>query len=403
MAKYPKVDKRHVSQAVSMISKITDAMFKNIEKYKAAKAAGKVKEVEAYKKVAMQLQATKRNWAAHLDELLLDLEKDVELELKENTTMKKLDLKRLILEEARNLLNEKFGSPKFQLLKNKLSKYGGEGSFFANTAKKFGIQWDLVGDDAIGYAANPAQNVVNFMFVNNQLKGAFIGKNFIDAFASALDKANRSKAIGSRTDANYDVYYKNYKRVLADADEIITIDLNVAKQKTSNIIADRAMAKHGALALQKARDIARNNSFRYQELLKAKRDINGFGQDEVEKLVGECGRMLEQAIASHVSQLKAGMLPQESWNTHYEEASRLHKDVLDLYKRYLDAGQKEANAIKAGASGVESEEETNWYIDWAVKDAKSHVSDIRTKMKEYALKVQKIQKMPLRYIGEYPN
>ena len=67
----------------------------------------------------------------------------------------------------------------------------------------------------------------------------------------------------------------------------------------------------------------------------------------------------------------------------------------------MDAGQKEANAIKAGASGVESEEETNWYIDWAVKDAKSHVSDIRTKMKEYALKVQKIQKMPLRYIGEY--
>ena len=95
------------------------------------------------------------------------------------------------------------------------------------------------------------------------------------------------------------------------------------------------------------------------------------------------------------------MVPQEHWGSEYSAATRLHTDVLGLFKRYLDAGQEEARAHSKHLSGDEVEGgDTQWYIDWAVKDAKKHVSDIRSKIKEFAMAVKQIQKQPVRRIGQ---
>jgi hypothetical protein len=99
------------------------------------------------------------------------------------------------------------------------------------------------------------------------------------------------------------------------------------------------------------------------------------------------------------------MIPQQKWNTQYQAAERLLKDLMDLFERYLKAGQEEAAAHKksleldkdASAKAVES---ADWYIDWAVKDAKKYVSDMRTKLKEYFVEIKNIAKAPMRAIGE---
>ena len=481
------VSQRDVSQAVSMISKITTAMFQNISRYKQALEKGDEKSVEKYKKIARQLQDSKVNWEKHMEELLLNLDKNVELAMDESleenkskltesrefvvidpwgnarpvgskiqasqyikkmggprkgyylvlkknalkarraieknggnatntkiqdimfdllyenkTMMNKSYLKRIIKEEYEKLITEKFGTGKLQAIKNKIGAWDGK-KFFNNLAKKEGIQWENVTDAAIGNAANLNTNILNFMFVGGDLKGVFRGKKFVNEFAKPLE-SHAKGSLGSQYDKSYRTYYTSYKRVLADADEIVTINLDIAKTESTTVIADRAAQKEGALALKKASDVARENNRRYQELSRQKRDIAGFGQNEVEKLVEQASKVLEDAVSAHLSQLKSGMVPQSNWNTQYQTASRMLSRVMDLFQSYLRAGAEEAKGHEKVLSldkdaSDEKVKEMSWYVDWAVKDAKNHVSDIRTELKNYYLELKKINKAPMRAIG----
>lgn len=393
--------KKHISQASDQIGKITSAMLANIDDYKKAVDAGNEKEIEKYKKRAKDLGTSKRNWEKHMEELLLNLDKNVELHLDETKLMKKSYLQQIIKEEYQKLITEKFGSPKFAELKKRLGNWDGN-KFFSRTAKAHGIQWNNVNDTVFGNAANTSPGILNFMFVGSILKGVFLGKKFVDFFSKPLEKRRKGDAMGNVYDVNYRQYYTSYKKVLKDATEILTIDLNMAKQQSTAMVAGREAARQGATALMKARDIARSNNTRYQELLRQKRDIAGFGVDEVEKLIAEATKILEAAIGKHAATLKSGMYPQDHWGTEYSKATRLLNDIMDLYTRYLEAGQAEAKAHAKQLSGEEVEGgDSQWYIDWAVKDAKKHVSDMRSKLKDYYLTMKKIEKAPVRAIGAY--
>ena len=309
------------------------------------------------------------------------------------------------LNEERTMLTEKFGSKALATIRKRLGKFDGK-KFFAGLSKGEGIQWDNVTDAAIGKAADLNSNVLNFMFVRGDLKGVFRGKKFVNFFAKPLENFSKGSMGDQYSSKDYKVYYTSYKRVLDDADEIITINMDIAKTLSTNAVEGRAAAKQGAIALKSADTVARENRSRYQELLRQRRDEAGFGQAEVEKLIDKANVALQDAIAHHVSQLKSGMIPQQKWNTQYQAAERLLKDLMDLFERYLKAGQEEAAAHKksleldkdASAKAVES---ADWYIDWAVKDAKKYVSDMRTKLKEYFVEIKNIAKAPMRAMGEY--
>jgi len=322
----------------------------------------------------------------------------------ENIKMKRSELQQIIKEEYQKLITEKFGAKKLADIKKKLGRWDGK-RFFASLAKKEGIQWENVTDAAIGNTADLNKNVLNFMFIRGSLKGVFRGKKFVDEFAKPLENFSKGSLGSQYSLTDYRIYYTSYKRVLADADEIVTINLDIAKTESTTVIADRAAQKEGALALKKASDVARENKNRYQNLLRQKRDIAGFGQDEVEKLVGEASKVLEDAVAAHVSQLKSGMVPQASWNNQYVTASRMLGRVMDYFQSYLRAGAEEAKGHEKVLSldkdaSDEKRKEVSWYVDWAVKDAKKYVSDMRTELKDYYLELKKIERAPMRAIGE---
>jgi len=309
------------------------------------------------------------------------------------------------LTEDRAILTEKFGSKALATIRKRLGKWDGK-KFFDGLSKKDGIQWDNVTDAAIGKAADLNPQVLNFMFVRGDLKGVFRGKKFVNFFAKPLENFSKGSMGDQYSSKDYRVYYTSYKRVVADADEIITINMDIAKTLSTNAVEGRAAAKVGALALKSADVVARENRNRYQDLLRQRRDSAGFGQAEVEKLIDKANKALQDAIAHHLSQLKSGMIPQQKWNTQYQAAERLLKDLMDLFERYLKAGQEEAKAHEKELSldkdaSAAAQESATWYIDWAVKDAKKHVSDMRTKLKEYFVEIKKIAKAPMRAIGDY--
>lgn len=97
-----------IDQTTEQISKIAAGLMKNLEQYQKAKKKGQ--ELSKFISVSKQLTDTKKRYTKELDNLILKLDKNVELVIGENKTMKKSILKQIIIEEYKKLLEEGFGT-----------------------------------------------------------------------------------------------------------------------------------------------------------------------------------------------------------------------------------------------------------------------------------------------------
>jgi DNA polymerase III delta prime subunit len=80
--KMARVSKRDLDQAVSQIQKIAKALMQNLDDYQAAKKADK--DVSKFVKLAGDLTKSKQNWVKHMDDVMSQLDKDVELVIDES-------------------------------------------------------------------------------------------------------------------------------------------------------------------------------------------------------------------------------------------------------------------------------------------------------------------------------
>ena len=76
-----KFNDKKIKESTKMIHKITDALMKNLEQYKAAKAAGK--DVQKYMKISKKLVDAKKKWQNELDNQIMQMDRGVELAMTE--------------------------------------------------------------------------------------------------------------------------------------------------------------------------------------------------------------------------------------------------------------------------------------------------------------------------------
>ena len=76
-----KINDKKIKESTKMIHKITDALMKNLEQYKAAKAEGK--DVQKYMKISKKLVDAKKKWQNELDNQIMQMDRGVELAMTE--------------------------------------------------------------------------------------------------------------------------------------------------------------------------------------------------------------------------------------------------------------------------------------------------------------------------------
>ena len=76
-----KFNDKKIKESTKMIHKITDALMKNLEQYKAAKAEGK--DVQKYMKISKKLVDAKKKWQNELDNQIMQMDRGVELAMTE--------------------------------------------------------------------------------------------------------------------------------------------------------------------------------------------------------------------------------------------------------------------------------------------------------------------------------
>lgn len=77
-----KFNDKKIKESTKMIHKITDALMKNLEQYKAAKAEGK--DVQKYMKISKKLVDAKKKWQNELDNQIMQMDRGVELAMTES-------------------------------------------------------------------------------------------------------------------------------------------------------------------------------------------------------------------------------------------------------------------------------------------------------------------------------
>lgn len=76
-----KFNDKKIKESTAMIHKITAALMKNLEQYKAAKAKGG--DTKKFMKVSKQLMDAKKKWQNELDNQIMQMDKGVELAMTE--------------------------------------------------------------------------------------------------------------------------------------------------------------------------------------------------------------------------------------------------------------------------------------------------------------------------------
>lgn len=89
-----KYNDKKIKESTAMIHKITAALMKNLEQYKAAKAKGD--DTSKFMKISKQLMDAKKKWQNELDNQIMQTDKDVELAMTES--LKKMEVKKVIKE-----------------------------------------------------------------------------------------------------------------------------------------------------------------------------------------------------------------------------------------------------------------------------------------------------------------
>ena len=75
---------KKIKESTAMIHKITAALMKNLEQYKAAKAKGD--DTSKFMKTSKQLIDAKKNWQKELDNQIMQVDRDVELAMEVKMT-----------------------------------------------------------------------------------------------------------------------------------------------------------------------------------------------------------------------------------------------------------------------------------------------------------------------------
>jgi hypothetical protein len=76
-----KFNDKKIKESTAMIHKITAALMKNLEQYKAAKAKGN--DTSKFMKTSKQLMDAKKKWQTELDNQIMQMDKGVELAMTE--------------------------------------------------------------------------------------------------------------------------------------------------------------------------------------------------------------------------------------------------------------------------------------------------------------------------------
>jgi len=77
-----KFNDKKIKESTKMIHKIADALMKNLEQYKAAKAKGD--DTKKFVKISKQLIDAKKKWQNELDNQIMQMDRGVELAMTES-------------------------------------------------------------------------------------------------------------------------------------------------------------------------------------------------------------------------------------------------------------------------------------------------------------------------------
>ena len=273
-----------------------------------------------------------------------------------------IKLRSLIREHIqKSLITEKFGSQEASYLNKKIKNDGGWGkSMLAKLSKQYEIAWDLIDGSAFGTSASGDGNVINFFFVNDSKKNYYAGNSWDTTIYRGLIGVTIGKKVAGYNHSRFSYSdnlstggklssragrqvagLHNFKRYADVADEIITIDISKVKGTAADKIENRKLAKQGATALMKAKDVLAKNKARYDAALTKARE--GMGLEEVQKMLEEAHAIYTSALSEDISTLKSGFY-EDSWDGKFTNAQRLYENMVSKYKNFVEYADQAGKA-----------------------------------------------------------
>lgn len=171
----------------------------------------------------------------------------------------------------------------------------------------------------------------------------------------------------------------NVKRISEVADRAIIVNLDLLQQKysTANLRAERAAAKAGATAFKSDKDFKKENTNRYETILRQKAasmPLDSMVKDAIDTLSEQIKDGLAKNVKNQYGEIEIGKNKRGS-TVKLRDASNHMSRILDNYDRYVSyVKQDEESTARYGGS-------ESWYkreMEKYAKDIKDEVAKIAT-------------------------
>jgi len=278
--------------------------------------------------------------------------------------MKEIQLRKLISEEIRFLLSERFGSKRLQSLVNGMSKWEKRG--FLKGGVKIGLDWNSITDaDITRVAKTPAQlygkqgiylilAIKDFDFQESsrygwtqtikkgQMIGMMIGGKVAYVTKNGLGPKSRFSSRFSQDKVGIDKKGARSVKGMSEMPHIVfQIDYEDKKDALKSKQRTRANMKFGATAFKTDKEFKQENLRRYKEALANSADKSEKIHKQVLAAVQYSNKLVEKAVKEG-TMTKYQQMGVEIGGTIHElqYVLRLQNRILENYARYTDYDNK---------------------------------------------------------------